>query len=251
MDIIWHKILPVFFLPLGITTLLVVWGLFRRKLWWAWLGMAGLWMASTRLVGDAAIEWVEGNVQRVAPAQAPQAQAIVVLGEGRVVAPGIAAISESTDGDRFEAGVALYNAKRAPVLVFTGGWVPWLPLHAPAGETLMQLARERGVPSSALRTTDKVSNTEAEAQAVAQILASEARILLVTSAYHIPRAQAQFERAGFAVLPYPVDFQSNRDRVFSWQDVLPQAQYLRRTETAMRELMGRAFYAVRAMFSAG
>jgi uncharacterized SAM-binding protein YcdF (DUF218 family) len=251
MDIIWHKVLPVFLLPLGITTLLVVWGLLRRRLVWAWLGLAWLWLASTRLVGDAAIEWVEGNVQRVAPAQAPTAQAIVVLGEGRVVAPGAAAISESTDGDRFEAGVALYQAKRAPVLVFTGGWVPWLPLHAPEGETLMQLAIQRGIPASAMRTTDKVSNTEAEAQAVAQILPPKARVLLVTSAYHMPRAQQQFERAGFVVQPYPVDFQSNRDRVFSWQDVLPQAIYLRRTETAMRELLGRAFYAVRGLFSAG
>ena len=37
---------------------------------------------------------------------------------------------------------------------------------------------------------------------------ARARILLVTSAFHMRRAQRLFERQGPKVLPFPVDFQA-------------------------------------------
>ncbi len=86
----------------------------------------------------------------------PTADAIVVLSEGRVVAPGVAAMSEWTDGDRFWGGIALYQAGKAPMLVFTGGGAPWQPNAKPEGEVLISYAKALGVPSKALRTTGLV-----------------------------------------------------------------------------------------------
>jgi uncharacterized SAM-binding protein YcdF (DUF218 family) len=40
--------------------------------------------------------------------------------------------------------------------------------------------------------------------------------LLVTSAWHMPRAMATFEKAGWNVTPYPVDFRTGRST--PWTD---------------------------------
>jgi uncharacterized SAM-binding protein YcdF (DUF218 family) len=66
-------------------------------------------------------------------------------------------------------------------------------------------------------------------------------VVLVTAAFHMPRAQQLFSRAGFIVEPFPVSFRSPGFRltVFSF---LPSVSSLRETQTALRELYGRAFY---------
>jgi hypothetical protein len=59
-----------------------------------------------------------------AAVDASEADAIVVLSEGRVVVPGKAAVSEWSDADRFFGGVELFRAGKSPLLVFTGGAAP-------------------------------------------------------------------------------------------------------------------------------
>jgi len=172
--------------------------------------------------------------------------------KGRVAAPGVAAMSEWTDGDRFWGGVALYQAGKAPLLVFTGGWVPWQPNAKPEGEVLIAYAKALGVPSKALRTTGLVVNTAEEAQAVTTLLgrqvidgnglAQSTKVLLVTSAYHMPRAQRLFERAGLTVMAYLVDFQVEASRNLSVMDFVPSVRAFQATEMAWRETIGRVYY---------
>ena len=74
--------------------------------------------------------------------------------------------------------------------------------------------------------------------------ASFPRILLVTSAFHMHRAQRLFERQGFKVLPFPVDFQARADGTL-WRDPtqwLPSARALDDSSRALRELIGRLVY---------
>jgi uncharacterized SAM-binding protein YcdF (DUF218 family) len=52
-----------------------------------------------------------------------------------------------------------------------------------------------------------VQNTDQEAKAVAKLLNKEVpNIILVTSAFHMPRAQKVFEAAGIVVSPFPCRF---------------------------------------------
>ena len=61
-----------------------------------------------------------------------------------------------------------------------------------------------------------MQNTDQEAKAVANLLNKEVpNIILVTSAFHMPRAQMVFEAAGIAVSPFPVDFLSNASAVLA------------------------------------
>jgi uncharacterized SAM-binding protein YcdF (DUF218 family) len=244
-----HKILPIFFLPTVATLLLVTAGLLLRKRALCWAGVALLWLCSLPPVGDAAMRAAEGWQERQPVSAAPAAHAIVVLSGGRAVPPGDPAVVEWTEAvDRFDVGVQLYQAGKAPWLILTGGWLPWRPDMLPEGEVLAGLAAERGVPAADIRVTGKASNTAEEAAAVAAVLAElppppgDAPILLVTSAYHMRRAQLIFEQAGMAVVPFPVDFQSSAGAPFSILDLLPGAESLRRTEMALREAYGYWFY---------
>ena len=250
------KIVPLFLLPMGVTLIFLMAGLiFRRRVFFI-VALGVLYAGSIPLVGRHALKLIEGDAVRSPPQSAPSGDAIVVLSGGRIVAPGTSKISEWTDADRFFGGVELYQAGKAPLLVFTGGATLWEPSAPSEGEILVGFARRYGVPAEAVMTTGRVYNTAEEAEAVARLLAdrshvgSEAkkkpqRLLLVTSAFHMPRAKAQFEAKGFRVVAYPVDFLVSSEMQITILDFLPSANALSQTELAIRELYGRIFYQIR------
>ncbi len=254
LNIYLHKILPVLALPTGLILLLLLAGLLLRRRGLIWTGLVLFWVCSTPLASDFLARAIENGEERIEATSMPTADAIVVLSGGRVVAPGAAAISEWNDGDRFWGGVALYQAGKAPLLVFTGGWSPGQPNAKPEGEVLISYAKALGVPSKAVRTTGLVVNTAEEAQAVMKLLCRQVigdegleqrvNVLLVTSAYHMPRAQRLFERAGLTVTPYPVDFQVQTSRNLSVIDFAPSSAAFQKTEMAFRETIGRVYYQI-------
>lgn len=248
-----RQTLPLFILPIGMTLILIIAGLLRRRQVLIAIGIAVLWISSTPWVSDVLARAVEGRAERGRTADAPTADAIVVLSGGRLVAPGQSAISEWRDPDRFFAGLELFRSRKAPLLVFTGGWVPWESGATPEGDILVNYAKSMGVGIDSVVTTGRVMNTRQEAQAVATLLnkrriergdsVARMQVLLVTSAFHMRRATRLFERAGFTVSPFPVDFQvpaGGRGAM----PLLPDAAALKQTELMLREVYGRAFYAV-------
>lgn len=203
-------------------------------------------------VGAFAVRTMEGSATRTAASDAPSGDAIVVLSEGRVLAPGRANISEWTDADRFFGGVELFKAHKAPWIVFTGGVTSGNANVKLEGQVLSEFAESVGVPVGHILTSLRVENTEQEARAVATLLRTqvadtswlrrEPRILLVTSAFHMARARRMFELAGLAVSPFPVDFKASERKRWSVVDFLPRGSALAQTELAMREMYGRIFY---------
>ncbi len=247
-----HKILPFFVLPLGLTFILVAAGaVFRRRLFCI-AGLLLLWLSAMPVTSDMVMRAVEGWEVRMSAEAIPEADAIVVLSSGRVLAPGELQVSEWDDADRFFGGIELHRAGRAPLIIFTGGWTPWRPGLEPEGRVLIQYAMDMGVPLEHLLTTDKVVNTAAEAEAIAELLKKREgvsvppRVLLVTSAYHMRRALILFERAGLEVIPFRVDFQVSERGKLSIIDIIPRGNSLHQTETALRELYGYMYYRLRA-----
>lgn len=244
------KILPFFVLPLGIVFLLSVLGLvFRRKIFVIG-AMVLLYLSSLPLTGRIALSAIESGMERQPVSKASPAEAIVVLSGGRTIAPGEARISEWTDANRFFGGVELFHAGKAPLLVFTGGWAPWEPDALPEGEILAGYAALCGVPEKSIQVSGKVLNTEEESKAVREMFkepsknGEKTRILLVTSAFHMPRAVGLFETAGFEVEPYPVQFLLSSEHRLGILDLLPSPSGLAQTTHALREFYGRAFVAI-------
>ena len=108
--IYFHKILPIFLLTVGVTFLLVLAGLLFRRRALIWTAVVILWFGSTPLVSACLVRAAEGWAERTPVTDASEADAIVVLSEGRVIAPGKAAISEWGDAYRFFGGMELFNA---------------------------------------------------------------------------------------------------------------------------------------------
>ena len=245
------KVLPFFVLPLGVSLILLLWGLARRRWRPMWAGFLILLFASNPVVGGYLMRSLEHWPERVPITEARTADAIVVLSAGRVIAPGKERVSEWVDANRFFGGVALFQAGKAPLLVFTGGWLPWEPSAALEGELLVHQAAALGVPVQQVAVTGKASNTADEAREVAQLLRAREikspRVLLVTAAFHLPRAAQLFREQGLLVEPFPVSFSQSQGRQWTIRDLVPSGAAVGQTEAALRELYGRAFYWVRGL----
>ena len=241
-----HKILPALVLPFGIVVMLMLAGLWFRRWKYVWAALFIMWISGTPLVAGQLMRAAEGWTEHRAPSEAPVADVIVVLSTGRSIAPGPGSVSEWNDPDRFYGGLELFQTGKAPLLVFTGGWLPWDPNAALEGDILATHANASGVPAAQIATTGRVSNTAEEAQAVAALLRDRglpsAHILLVTSAFHMPRAAHLFSRAGLRVSPYVVDFQVPTRSGLSAMDFVPTPGALAQTQAALRELYGRLYY---------
>jgi uncharacterized SAM-binding protein YcdF (DUF218 family) len=243
-----NKILPIIFLPIGLTMVLVGAGLILRRKVLCWTGFGLLLLLSTEFVSGKLMRWIEGVEERSAIQNVQTADAIVVL-SGMIEERKNAPLGEWSGAvDRFEGGVDLFQAGKATLLIFTGGWVPWMPNAKPEGEILAQRAVKLGVPKDKILVTGKAQNTEEEATAVRQVgrnwwvTGSNPRIILVTSAFHMRRAEMLFRKSGFEVTPFPVDLQTSGNSGITPLSFLPSAHALARSEIAIREIIGFAYY---------
>jgi uncharacterized SAM-binding protein YcdF (DUF218 family) len=241
------KILPLFALPLGVVILLMIAAIIWRTRWALVSAFTLLFVASLPLTGRLLLRLVEYGMERSPANAVVEVDAIVVLSEGRTVAPGAARISEWNDADRFFGGVELFKAGKAPLLVFTGGSAPWDDGSLLEGNILAGQAVEMGVPIESIRITSRVLNTKQEADAVANLARQQwgaeisgRKILLVTSAYHMTRAREVFVKAGLEVIPFPVDFFVSHNRKIDVTDFIPSALGLHWTSVALREVYGLA-----------
>src|SRR5690606_15779763 len=100
-----------------------------------------------------------------------------------------------------------------------------------------------GVAAERLTLENRSRNTHENAVFTRELLAPESGEvwLLVTSAFHMPRAVGLFRKAGFPVVPWPVDYRtSGEEGVGLFRDNAADA--LQATTTAIREWIGLAAY---------
>jgi len=145
------------------------------------------------------------------------------------------------DPDRLFEGITLMKSGKVPNLIFTGAEMPWEKSNRTEGTVLIDYAADYGIPYDHIFVSSLVANTADEAVAVKKMTLGN-NIILVTSTFHMPRAQMLFEKEGFEVVPYPVDFKSLSTDSITFMDYLPNGQSLAKTERGIRELIGRLYY---------
>lgn len=244
------KLLPVFVYPVGaalalagLALLVALAGWRRVALALAVLGAAVLWLAATPVLAEALYAPLERRYPALPVADAPDADAIVLLGGSLGAAlPPRRAPDFSDASDRVIHAWRLYRAGKAPRIVLTGGKLPWTE-GEPEAERLATVLQELGVPRSALLLDVASRNTAENAQFTAALFATHglADGLLVTSAGHMPRSVAVFAKAGVAVTPMPTDFRVVDDdrTLFDW---LPDVEALQLSTYAVRERLGFLLY---------
>ncbi|MBN1371168.1 MAG: YdcF family protein [Anaerolineaceae bacterium] len=258
MFVFLSKIIPQFIQPLGLSFLLALGALLLRK----------RPKARTRLLAAAVLilylagnRWVSQSLARslewryLPPAEIPTAEVIVVLGGGTIPAEAPRPMVEiNSAGDRVLYAAQLYRDGKAPAVLASGGFITWLDDRpsTPAEEmsALLQLA---GVPEEAIWLQNRSQNTREDALYSTEMLREKGinRVLLVTSAMHMPRSVALFEAQGLEVVPLPVDFAVSEE---GWAGLwhadfgafltrlLPSASSLSLTTNCLHEYYGMLAY---------
>src|SRR3984885_13251299 len=147
------------------------------------------------------------------PPDLPSPEGIIVLG-GAIDSEVSEARGETVfdeGGERLTEAVVL--AKRYPQarVVYTSGTTSFVP-GATSTEALQarKFMSQMGIAPERVTIEDKSRNTDENARFTAAIVHPQAsqRWIIVTSAFHMPRAMGVFEKAGFHPIAYPVSFRT-------------------------------------------
>lgn len=218
----------------------------------AWLGclrmarrlalVAGIWLLfwSLPVVSHGLRSWLESPYPAQATEQVPEAQAIVVLGGGIRPAEQLNQVPDlGSAADRMWLAARLYKAGKAQTLLLSGGGDPAVSATSEA-RAMQELLLDMGVPERAMVLEEGSRNTRENAANCARILQGKGirKVLLVTSALHMPRAKVLFERQGLEVVTVAADHEA-RQR-FSGVDWLPSADALEGSSRAIKEMAARA-----------
>jgi uncharacterized SAM-binding protein YcdF (DUF218 family) len=214
---------------------------FRSSMALAALAFVWLWVWSMPMVSHWLGSAIESQYPLVPMAAVAQAPAIVVLG-GAVSPPPIGGseIDLNSAADRVWYGARLFHAAKAPMLILSGGYDPERHAYSEA-RAMAAFMADLGVPVQALVLEEQSRNTRQNAAYSAALLKARGidRILLVTSALHMPRAVALFTAQGLQVIPAPTDFEASQappSGVLAW---LPDALALDGNGRALKELVGK------------
>lgn len=209
-------------------------------------GIGWLWLWSTPWVAEWAAASLENRHPPVVAEALPPAEAIVVLGGLMTPAePPIRPYGNlNSAADRAWFAARAWHAGKAPVLVCSGGLAPLSRASAPECPDIARLLGDFGVPAEAIRIEAASRTTAENAQQTARLLAPGTRVLLVTSATHMPRALESFRRAGLDPVAAATDHQSSGSHELSAASLLPNVGALGLSTQVWHEWLGLALYAV-------
>ncbi|QOG17619.1 YdcF family protein [Bradyrhizobium sp. SEMIA] len=147
--------------------------------------------------------------------------------------------------DRFFAPAELARRYPNARVVFTGGSANLISTEAKEADYSAPILESLGIAKERLILERESRNTWENAIFTKQLVMPKPgeRWLLVTSAFHMPRAMGTFRKAGFDVEAYPVDWRmGGRDALFAF--TRNGAEGLSKTDVAMREWIGLVAYRI-------
>jgi uncharacterized SAM-binding protein YcdF (DUF218 family) len=149
----------------------------------------------------------------------------------------------SAAGDRIIASALLALRYPNARLLYTGGSANLLSNDAKEADYAADLFEGLGIARSRL-LMEKASRNTLENAAFSKAMVNPKpgeRWVMVTSAFHMPRAVGLFRKAGFDVEAYPVDWRLGRSSdLFTFSNVAGDG--LSRIDPAVREWMGLIVY---------
>lgn len=256
MDIFLSKLLPLFVYPAGLAFLLLL----AALIFWKKRSLAKLFiLLSFLIIFLAGNRWVSMSIVHSLESRYPplseneKADVIVVLGGGTDPLQYPRQMVEVNGaGDRMVYAAKLFKDGVADKLILSGGTLDW------QGETETTPAKDMellmnfmGVPENAMILQGDSANTAQDADFSTSIIKENnwKRVVLVTSALHMPRSVDLFRRLGVEVIPAPTDFTITDqawNELFSWKwenvliNILPTSSSLKSTTSSMKEYIGMA-----------
>ena len=194
-------------------------------------------------VSDALIAPLEADYRPI-DVLSVKADVIVVLGGGAVDLSALGLEPRPNGGslERTVAAVKLYRALHIPIVITGGVGDPARPELSDA-VPMARMALDLGVPKKDIIIDNASFNTLASAMNMKAGFAGK-RMVLVTSAYHLKRSMAMFQKQGLDVIPQPSGFLSGqRDR--SFHAALPRLEFLNTSSAALSERLSLTWYGLR------
>ena len=149
--------------------------------------------------------------------------------------------------DRFIQGAWLYKKGFIKKIIVSGGQNGFNNEDDfVEAEFVASILKDLGVPSSDIFIEGNSRNTIENAAFSYKILDSlglkKNKVVLITSAFHMPRAKETFEKAGFNVRPYPCAFSILPSSIrFSIDSIIPAAWAFDAWGGFLKEMVGRAY----------
>jgi uncharacterized SAM-binding protein YcdF (DUF218 family) len=260
MFVFLSKLLPQLIYPLGIVCFLLILSVIyshktRLRNYIVVASIIILWVAGNRWVAISLARSLEWRYQ---PAETvPAAEVIVVLGGATEPMESPRSGVEVNDAaDRIIYAARLYHQKKAPIILLSGGSISWEVRNSSPAQEMTEILELLGVPQKDMWLEPQSRNTYENALYSHKILEEKGlnRIILVTSAMHMPRSAALFEHQGFEVIPAPTDY-TVTEKV--WSDLsqgdiekkiisfFPSTSYLSLTTNVLKEYFGMLVYRLR------
>lgn len=235
---------PVTLALIGLVLALVALARARRRIALVGLGIVLLALASaTPLVANALVALVERRAEPVA-GECDRLDAVVLLSGGlqrpAAHAQDFAALTAESMARVF--AFAARPSTALPLVVAGGG-----PHPVAEAEVLAALLDRLGIAvEPGLRETLSLSTWDNARESARLLLPERRRIALASSALHLPRARRVFIDAGFEVCRMPLysRYVAARGIGAFW----PQSSALLKTEAALHELAGEAYYRARLLW---
>ncbi len=230
-------------LVLLLLTLVII--LFQKKktiaaqavLLFCWIS---LFIMSNQGTNHGFIASLEHQFPALSIATTPTAEAIVVLGGtlSRLTPPRIQ--SEESKGSRLAYAVRLFQQGKGPLILVSGG-SPYKDIHGQMRTESLDMKDyliSFSVPENQILEENQSRNTEENALYSARLLKERniKKIILVTSAFHLPRAMTWFKKYNLEIIPFPTDFKDATGENYS--NLIPNAEALVDFSLALKEYLG-------------
>ena len=147
--------------------------------------------------------------------------------------------------DRVIHALYLYKTEKVSKIIFTGG----------KGEVFEEPERNNkqikdfyilcGVDERDIIMENVSRNTHENAAFTARLIDNNKKHILITSAFHMRRAQACFKKVGLDTLPFSCDFNSSKEEDrFSMQGFIPSTEAMSGWEIILKEWIGIIAYKI-------
>lgn len=149
--------------------------------------------------------------------------------------------------DRILHALMLYRQGKIKKIIITGGvtTVFGRTLESEARQ-LARILRDAKVPEKDIILEEKAKNTYENAKFTAKILKKrfpKQKYILITSAFHLPRAEACFMKQNIKVTPFAVDFYTvDSSESWSFSSLIPDTQALHKWSVLTHEIAGYLIY---------
>jgi uncharacterized SAM-binding protein YcdF (DUF218 family) len=207
---------------------------------WLLYVFALVYLLSIRAVSDFIIKPLENAYPQPAVSEIKDAQAIVVLAGGSYDGvPDFDGAGQNSESStvRLTTGLRLYRVLHLPI-VYSGGRIhDYRDTEANIGYRFLKAC---GVEEKDLIKEDRSRNTAENAKFTKEICSQHhfEKVILVTSASHMPRSVAFFEREGMNVIPYPTDYKTDKKPVLNAFAFTPSADCVYNVAIATKEYLG-------------